>query len=352
MARKDVTLVVDFSQPIFVGIDVHKKRWAVTLIQGDQVLERCTIPGEVTTLGKLLSRYPGCKIYSVYEACFIGFGLHFDLEAMGVKNTIVPVNKIPQISGNKVKTDKRDSLKLATFLSKGLLKSIHIPDPEQIELRQILRTRGQFMRDKKRAFNRLKSLLIQYKICFDEPRLTKKLVHFLSNLDVGETTQLLVNSYIQEIEVLDVQIKKFQQEYLKIGQQEKYSNNYGLLLTIPGVGPLTAASLNYEVGNWLRFKNEKQIAAYFGLTPSEYSSGENTHRGRITGQGNPTLRALLIEASWGLIQKDTVMRNFFMRLKHQTGSSKKAIVAVARKLICCMYSMVKNQKEYQLSSAA
>lgn len=352
MARKNVTLIVNSSQPIFVGIDVHKKRWAVTLIQNDQVLERCTLPGEASALGKLLSRYSGFEVYSVYEACFIGFGLHFDLKEMGVKNIIVPVNKIPKITGNKVKTDKRDSLKLATFLSKGLLKSIHIPDPAQIEFRQILRTRNQFMRDKKRAFNRLKSLLIQYKICFDEPRLTKKLVHFLSNLDIGDTTQILVNSYIQEIEVLDAQIKKLQQEYLKIDQQEKYSKNYRLLLTIPGVGSLTAASLSYEVGDWLRFKNEKQIAAYFGLTPSEYSSGEHTHRGRITGQGNPTLRALLIEASWGLIQKDTAMRNFFMRLKHQTGSSKKAIVAVARKLICRMYEMVKSQKEYQLSFAA
>lgn len=113
-------------------------------------------------LVKLFSRYSGCKIYSVYEACFIGFRLHFDLEVMRVKNTIVPVNKIPQISDNKVKADKRDSLKLATFLSKGFLKSIYIPDPEQIKLRQVLRTRGQFMGDKKRVLNRLKYLLIQY----------------------------------------------------------------------------------------------------------------------------------------------------------------------------------------------
>jgi len=96
--------------------------------------------------------------------------------------------------------------------------------------------------------------------------------------------------------------------------------------------------LNYEIGNWSRFKNERQISAYVGLTPSEYSSGEHTRRGRIIGQGNPTLRSLLIEASWMLIQKDLTMRNFFTRLKYQTGSAKKAIVAVARKLICRMYA--------------
>jgi transposase len=152
---------------------------------------------------------------------------------MGIENRVVPVNKIPQISGNKVKTDKKDSLKLATFLSKGLLPSIYIPDAEQIELRQILRTREQFKRDKKRTFNRLKAFLIQYNVCFDEPRLTKKLVHFLSNLTLGPTIQLLVDSYVQEIQILEAQIKKLNEEYLKIDQQEDYSKNYHLLLSIP-----------------------------------------------------------------------------------------------------------------------
>jgi len=347
MAKKNSALILDCSQPIFVGIDVHKKSWSITLIHRDQILERCTLPGEITVLGKFLSRYSQFKIYSVYEACFIGFRLHFDLKSIGIENRVVPVNKIPQISGNKVKTDKRDSLKLATFLSKGLF---YIPDAEQIELRQILRTREQFKRDKKRTFNRLKSLLIQYNVCFNESRLTKKLVHFLSNLSLGSPIQLLVDSYVQEIQTLETQIKKLNEEYLKIDQQEDYSKNYHLLLSIPGVGALTSASLNYEIGNWSRFKNERQISAYVGLTPSEYSSGEHTRRGRITGQGNPTLRSLLIEASWMLIQKDLTMRNFFTRLKYQTGSAKKAIVAVARKLICRMYAMIKNQQEYQLPS--
>ncbi len=121
MAKKNSALILDCSQPIFVGIDVHKKSWSITLIHRNQILERFTLPGEITVLGKFLSRYSQFKIYSVYEACFIGFRLHFDLESIGIENRVVPVNKIPQISGNKVKTDKRDSLKLATFLSKGLL---------------------------------------------------------------------------------------------------------------------------------------------------------------------------------------------------------------------------------------
>jgi transposase len=148
MIKKKADLTLDPTQPIFIGIDVHKKTWSITLIHCNQILDRCTLPGDITVLGRFLSRYSHFKIYSVYEACFIGFRLHFDLENMGIENRVVPVNKIPQISGNKVKTDKRDSLKLATFLSKGLLPSIYIPDAQQIELRQMLRTREQFKRNK------------------------------------------------------------------------------------------------------------------------------------------------------------------------------------------------------------
>jgi transposase len=110
--------------------------------------------------------------------------------------------------------------------------------------------------------------------------------------------------------------------------------------------------LSFEVGDWKRFSNEKQVAAFFGLTPSEYSSGESIHRGRITGQGNPTLRMYLVQASWYLIGKDENMKLFFDRIARQSGSKKKAIVAVARKLICRIYSMIKNQREYEFCSVA
>jgi len=106
------------------------------------------------------------------------------------------------------------------------------------------------------------------------------------------------------------------------------------------------------VGDWSRFNNEKQVAAYFGLTPSEFSSGEKILRGRITGQGNSMLRALLVQASWKLIGSDPAMKEFFERISKQSGSKKKAIVAVARKLICRILSMMKNEREYKLGLVA
>jgi transposase len=107
-------------------------------------------------------------------------------------------------------------------------------------------------------------------------------------------------------------------------------------------------ALLFEIGDWTRFKNKKQIAAFLGLTPAEYSSGEHVRQGRITGQGNPRLRALLIEASWFSITKDPAMREAYERIALQAKGKKKAIVAIARKLICRMHSMIINQQPYQL----
>jgi transposase len=110
----------------------------------------------------LLQRYQGNKIHSVYEAGFLGFYLHYKLEAIGVHNIIVAPNKIPVLVGNLVKTDSKDSEKLAFTLSKGLLKGIFIPEEQDINIRQIIRTREALKVKRVRAINQIKMLLLQF----------------------------------------------------------------------------------------------------------------------------------------------------------------------------------------------
>lgn len=87
-----------------------------------------------------------------------------------------------------------------------------------------------------------------------------------------------------------------------------------------------------ELGDMSAFANERQLFSYTGLTPSEHSSGQQVHRGRITKQGNRHLRGILIEIAWRAIRKDQALADFFHRLLPRTGTTR-AIVAVARKLI-------------------
>jgi len=125
-----------------------------------------------------------------------------------------------------------------------------------------------------------------------------------------------------------------------------------LIETVPGVGPIIATTLCFEIGDWTRFKNAGQLCAYLGLTPREYSSGERVYRGRITGQGKGWIRSYLVEASWKTIGTDPELRKFYNRIKGNTGSGKKAIVAVARKLVCRIFSMVKHNQAYAIQVAA
>ena len=98
-----------------MGMDVHKKKYSISFVHCDQFVRRVTIEATELALQKLVKNYQGFDIRSVYEAGFCGFHLHYFLQELGVKNMVVSPNKLPVVTGDKVKTDKRDSLKLATF---------------------------------------------------------------------------------------------------------------------------------------------------------------------------------------------------------------------------------------------
>jgi len=345
--KKNIKL--DKNQPIYLGIDVHKNSWSLSIIHCNELMGRFTISPAITLLKKLLERYNGCNIYSVYEAGFSGFKLHRDLIEIGVNNIITPPNKIPTQAADRVKTDKRDSLKLANYLSKGLLMAIYIPPPEQLNLRQVLRTRDQYMKKHNRVIQQLKMLLHQQGINTEVVGVPKWLIDDLKQKEFPEYIKLSIETYIEEMLFLEDKIKIFDKIYKGGPKEECYKKTYEIIKSTPGIGPLIATALTYEIGDWKRFNNEKEISSYLGLTPSEYSSGEHVHRGRITGQGNSWLRGLMIEASWLLITEDKNMGDFYNRIKNERGK-KRAITAVARKLICRIFSMVKNETKYKIAA--
>jgi transposase len=352
MAKHTTSVQLDDSQPIFMGIDVHKHTWSITLVHCGSRVARATLPADITELQRWIRRYEGFHIVSVYEAGFCGFHLHYNLEALGIHNIVTPPNKIPTLTGDKVKTDKLDSLKLATFLAKGLLPPIYIPPKEQLDKRQIIRTREYLKRKRTRAINQIKALLIQNGIALRSVGVNTRLLEQIRTYDLPTHVKLAIDLFIGQLELLDKQMKTLKDAYLATATDGQFGNTYRLLLSTPGIGPLIAAALTYEIGDWHRFHNEKQVAAFFGLTPSEHSSGAHVYRGRITGQGNPMLRAHVVEAAWRLIKADPVMAAFYRRVTKQTGSRKKAIVAVARKLVCRLYSMIKHNVGYEIGVGA
>jgi len=118
----------------------------------------------------------------------------------------------------------------------------------------------------------------------------------------------------------------------KLARSDRYKEKVGILVSAPGIGPLTAMRLLLEWGEVSRFERKEEFASFLGLVPREYSSGEQEHRGHITKQGNRMVRRWLVESSWVAIRHDPVLLEKFRLVLRHCGSKKKAIVAVARKL--------------------
>ena len=152
-------------------------------------------------------------------------------------------------------------------------------------------------------------------------------------------------SLIELYEYLSEQLIKMKQKVKELSQSSKYRERVRLLSTVPGIGTLIAMEMLVELQDVERFKRAEELASFIGLTPSEFSTGQYVRQGRITRCGNKRVRTCLVESSWILIQKDPVMRFKYNRLKSKKGA-KRAIIAIARKLIIRIRRILLNNEPY------
>ena len=156
---------------------------------------------------------------------------------------------------------------------------------------------------------------------------------------------------LEQYHFLDEQIGKQTSLLHELSETKRYKQRVEILITIPGVGMIAAMELLLELQDVSRFQRADQLAAYVGLTPSQYSSADKIRMGRITCVGKNSLRAMLVQASWALIRKDGVMREKYDRLKSRSGG-KRAIVAVARILLIRMRRMLLDNNPYVVGLVA
>lgn len=337
---------------VYVGIDVHKKTYACVSICENEVVKRDTMPGSPQVMLNYLNKaFNGARIETVYEAGFTGFHLHHALKSKGICNRVVNPASIEVSSRDRVKTDKRDALKMATQLSVGRLKGIYVPDKVREELRSVTRLRARMMKLRNQVGNQFKALLYtQGLIGLDEDNIVspKWLNEKLTEIKERSFTDdflFTVNVYKNQWLQLNDQVKEINR---RMGVQAKSEQSLHLVYeSVPGIGPIHARQLINELGDMSQFQNERQLFSFTGLTPSEHSSGEYTRQGHITRQGNSLLRRILIEASWVAIRKDSALKEVFDRISHKRGK-KRAIVAVARRLIGRIRSCILSGSLYEI----
>jgi transposase len=339
---------------VSIGIDVHKESWQSTIrAEGEEVFHG-RLPSQYQALKKLIERLPGCTVKVAYEAGPCGFSLYDKLTADGVETIVVPPTLIPVESGNKVKTDRRDSRKLAHLLERGMLKQVYVLSEEDRADRELVRTRRQINEHRSDTMRQIKSKLLFYGI--NPPftatqRWSKAYVKWLKEYSFdSELLRLSLDHLIGLYEYLTSQLIKITREVILLARSKKYSKKVQLLKSVPGIGTLTAIEILVDLQDMKRFKSADKLAAYIGLTPSEFSSGQYVRQGRITRCGNKRIRSCLVESSWTLIGKDPFMGKRYQELKNRKGG-KKAIVAIARMLIIRVRRILLDNEPYLLKAA-
>ena len=339
---------------LFVGIDLHKRKWHVTIRTVDVELFSGSLPASWPALRRLVDRYKSKQIQVVYEAGYFGFWLYDRLVEYGVDCLVTPPSLVPLEYGNRVKTDRRDSRKLAHLLAKGLLKRVWVPSEEERYHRQVPRRRRQLIGDRVRTQNRIKSELTFYGIDLPTPKGKWTQIYFDNLRRVRFRNRWMQESFNRLLEQYDFVsglIDKQTRILKDLAKTPLYRERVKILTSIPGVGVITAMEILLELQDVARFRRADQLAAYVGLTPSQYTSADKIRMGRITGIGKNSVRVALVEASWWLIRKDKAMRIKYEEIKARAGA-KRAIVAVARHLLVRMRRMLLDNSPYAFVDAA
>ena len=347
--------VTDFGgKTIYVGIDVHQKDYQVAKVLDGICLGNHRMGADSDgVIEHLRSRYPGASFKCVYESCAWGFTLQRKLEQAGMECIVVHAADVSSTDKEKRrKTDKVDALKLARNLESKQLNGVHIPPEDLQKQRNLIRLRKRFVGDLNRSKNRLKSLLKYQGIDIPERFRTKNnwSYNFMNWVEQeAKKDDLLQDSLLLQLE----EIKMLRQLLLKAEKKlrelmkSKYKNNAELLISTPGVGPITAMLFLLEIGDIKRFGCFDSLNDFIGFCPDTDSSGDAEKDTGITCRRHKQLRSALIESAWQAIRKDPALLEAYQELtKRMKGTE--AIVRIARKLLRRMRAVLLSGQPYQM----
>ena len=242
----------------------------------------------------------------------------------------------------KQKTDTRDAAHLLELLRSGRFPRIWRPTMAERDLRQLVWHRQKLVWMQNAIGNQLHALAMGEGVCRKKKLFTKKGRVELEGLRLDPWASRRRHELLRLFDQLEASVKEFHQA---VTEQAEQNPAAVLLMTHPGVGPVTSLAFVLTLGPVERFARSKQVVSYLGLNPREHSSGGRQRLGSISKQGNPMMRSLLVEAGHTAARLDTELRQDYQRLKLRRGGGV-AKIAIARKLAVRMYWMLRNQASY------
>jgi transposase len=351
---KDKSNLLNFSDiPIYIGLDVHKKDWSVTLYSDEFELKTFTQPPKPDVLAKYLCQhYPGGSYKAIYEAGFSGFWAQRELTKLGIDCIVIHPADVPTSDKEKrQKTDKMDSRKLSKVCKNEEVNGIYIPSEEHQEERNLLRVRQKIVRDKTRVKNRIKSYLMYQGIdttYIEGRKWTKRSINYLKEIKLTTSSgTFALMTYIEELENLQKQADKIDLEIKELSKTDRYSENVKLLCSVPSIGITSAMILLTEIGDITRFKTFDDLCSFIGLVPNTHSSGENDRVGHMTKRGNQFLKSILVECAWVAVRKDPALLQYYKELTVRMNGNK-AIIRITRRLLSRIRHVLLKKEKYQI----
>jgi transposase len=326
----------------YVGIDLHKKTIVLCVLNQDRkVTARRTFAcGQDEAIRDFFAALRPFR--AVVEATASYEWLVSLIEPVAEKIVLANPNKLRVIAESVKKTDKLDAQVLAEFLARDMIPVAHRPSPRQREHRALVRQRQYLRRCATAAKNKMRRIASDYNA--DRKDLFSAAGwKSLEGVKLSAGDRFVLDQLHAQWQSLEAQVRELGQRLkaFAAAAPPREAEARAKLRTIPGVGPVTVDVVVSELGDVDRFPSAKAVCAYAGLAPKvRQSDGKKKELG-ITKAGSPLLRWALVEAAWRVIRQGASWRRIYDGIKRRAGG-KRAIVAVARRLLCVIYAMLRD----------
>lgn len=339
---------------LFVGLDVHKVSWSVCIRTRELEHRTFQQKSDPEILHQYLEKnFRDYRVTIGYEAGCFGFWISRKLESYGYRCLVLNAADIPgSDKESKRKSDHSDCRKIARELSKEEMIGIYQPTRTQESFRCMFRQRETLVIDLRQAKGRIRSLLLCYGIhCpeeYERNTWSRAFRNWLGQLNLEHATlRTALDSLLRRLDFLRKEILEMEMQirnYVKVHHKEDYL----LLRSIPGIGPIVAQAVLAEIGDVRRFKRTDELCGFIGLVPNIYQSGDTVIISGLTKRSSHLLRSYLVEAAWFVVRRDPELMAYYKKYSGKL-LHKKIIVKVARKLVIRMYYCLKTKQAYKIN---
>ena len=331
----------------FIGMDIHKQfTVAVAKDKEGNKLSEEKFDNNKNNFKWFLKDFLPEETKIVIESTSVWEYIYEILEEMKYEVKLANPIRTKAIASARIKTDHIDADTLADLLRANLISESYIPTKEIRNLRNVMRQRKSLVNGRTQIKNKIHAVLLMNGIKLPYSTLSKNALKWILEELKTLSIKSIIVSFVNILEQYNFELKIIDEKIKEIAVKNREAQ---LLSTIPGIAEIRAMEIVTEIGEIKRFESPGKLCSYSGLVPGIRQSGTSLHFGRLVKQANRNLKYVFVGASWSIVKtkENNAFKQFYLRLSKKKGKQK-AICAVARKLCCAVYAMLRDNREFML----